>query len=830
MQEDQGDRDGSAESEQIDATGIDEPQAAIEQSREGASPAAMLPAVPLPDAVVLPGMIVPLHLDTWSHVRAVEMALLADKRIFLVPKRTNMNGDSSAIAEDALGPIGVIATVEESRPSRRGGQRVIVRGVERGELIEVVHEAPYLQVSCTPRPDPSVDDPAVQDLMHELLAVIENLVELNPNVPSEVLQYVRGIELPGLLADHAAYSPEYTFEQRVRTLEALHPIDRLKLAIEFTRRHLEIAQLRTKIREDVKSGVDKAQREFFLREQLRAIQRELGEADGEAAVSDELRAKIEAAGMPEAAKEKALRELDRLKIVGMHSAEQGVIRTYLEWLTELPWSIETDDHLDINEAAGILEEDHYGLEKVKERILEYIAVRGLAGAKMRSPILCFVGPPGVGKTSLGRSIARALGRKFWRTSLGGVRDEAEIRGHRRTYVGALPGRIIQGIRNAKTNNPVFMLDEIDKVGNDFRGDPSAALLEVLDPEQNHAFSDHYLEVPFDLSKVIFILTANLLDTVPPALRDRMEVINIAGYTEDEKIKIAERFLVPKQIEAHGLELEHATFSEGTLHALASGYTREAGVRNLEREIATLCRKVARKIVAKEIESATMTPDDLSSYLGPQKFTFNLAEEEDEVGTATGVAWTETGGELLSIEVSIMEGKGEPLLTGSLGQVMQESARAALTYARANARSFGVAPTFFDNHTFHVHVPAGAVPKDGPSAGIALTTALISALTDRPVRKDVAMTGEVTLRGRVLPIGGLKEKMLAAHRAGIKTFILPKKNAKDLVDLPEKVREMEIFEVDHIEEVLSHALIGGLPSAEPSTNGHAAEAPEPAVVA
>jgi ATP-dependent Lon protease len=445
-------------------------------------------------------------------------------------------------------------------------------------------------------------------------------------------------------------------------------------------------------------------------------------------------------------------------------------------------------------------------------------VRGLAGAKMRTPILCFAGPPGVGKTSLGRSIARALGRNFWRTSLGGVRDEAEIRGHRRTYVGALPGRIIQGIRSSKTNNPVFMLDEIDKVGNDFRGDPSAALLEVLDPEQNYAFSDHYLEVPFDLSKVMFILTANLLDTVPPALRDRMEVISIAGYTEDEKLEIAKRFLVPKQLESHGLTAEQLTFEDHTLQAIISGYTREAGVRNLEREVANMCRKVARKVVAHEVESITIVPGDLAEYLGPVKFTFNLAEEEDEVGMATGVAWTETGGELLSIEVSVMEGKGEPVLTGHLGQVMQESARAALTYARANARRFGIEPGFFDNHVIHVHVPSGAVPKDGPSAGIALTTGLISALTGRPVRKDVAMTGEVTLRGRVLPIGGLKEKMLAAHRAGIRTFLLPKKNAKDLVELPDRVREMEIIEVERVDQVLEHALVGGAP-AEPSTNGH-----------
>ncbi len=760
-----------------------------------------VPALPVTDVVVLPQMIVPLHLDAWASIQAVEMAMMADKRICLVPRR----GEGEL--RETLGPIGMLATVEESRPSRRGGQRVVVRGMERARIESILQEEPYLRVSCKPLPDPVAEGPEVEDLVHQLLAIIDNLVELNPDAPTEeIRRYVRSIKEPGLLADHTAFSPECTFDERVLILETLDPIERLQVAFDISKRHLQIQQLRHKIREDVRSGVDKAQREYVLREQLRAIQKELGEAEGEQAIADELRSKIEAAGMADTAKEKALRELDRLAIVGLHSAEQGVIRTYLEWLTELPWSVSTEDHLDIAEAAQVLDEDHYGLEKVKDRILEYMAVRELAGSKMRSPILCFVGPPGTGKTSLGRSIARALGRNFWRTSLGGVRDEAEIRGHRRTYVGALPGRIIQGIRNAKSRNPVFMLDEIDKVGNDFRGDPSAALLEVLDPEQNHAFSDHYLEVAFDLSNVIFILTANLLDTVPPALRDRMEVINLAGYTEDEKLQIAERFLVPKQREAHGLEAEQVTFPSITLQKVISSYTREAGVRNLEREIATLCRKVARRVVAKEVENETVKPDELVDLLGPEKFTFNLAEEQDEVGVSTGVAWTEAGGELLSIEVSIMEGKGEPLLTGHLGQVMQESARAALTYARMNARQFGLDPSFFDSHMIHVHVPAGGVPKDGPSAGIAVTTALVSALSGRPVHKDVAMTGEVTLRGRVLPIGGLKEKMLAAHRAGIQTFLMPKRNAKDLVDVPEKVKEMKIVEVEHMDEVLDLALV------------------------
>jgi ATP-dependent Lon protease len=777
-------------------------------SLNGAADVLHLPALPLPEMVVLPDMVSPIHLDRWSHVQSVEVALLADKQIFLLPTKA----EEDTIEPDSIGRVGLIASVEESRPSRRGGQRVIVRGVERATLTAVVQAEPFPQVVCERQPDAPVDMEMARPEMDELLAIIENLIELNPTVPAQVLEYVRGIRAPGLLADYAGYSPECSFEERLTILDTLDPMARVRVTATIMRRHLELSQLRAKIRDDVKTGVEKSQREYFLREQLRVIQRELGESEGEAAIADELRDKIEAAGMPEQAKERALKELNRLKIVGPHSPEQGVIRTYLEWLTELPWAEATEDHVDVPAAAQVLDEDHYGLEKVKERILEYIAVRQLAGDKMRSPILCFAGPPGVGKTSLGRSIARALGRTFWRTSLGGVRDEAEIRGHRRTYVGALPGRIIQGMRNAKTRNPVFMLDEIDKVGTDFRGDPSAALLEVLDPEQNHAFSDHYLEVPFDLSDVIFILTANLLDTVPPALRDRMEVISIAGYTEDEKLQIAERFLVPKQQEAHGLSAKQLRFGEGALPALIGGYTREAGVRNLEREIATLSRKVARKVVANELKTATITVKDLAEYLGPQKFTHTLAEERDEVGVATGVAWTETGGELLSIEVSIMEGKGEPMLTGHLGKVMQESARAALTYARSNAHRFDVEPAFFDGHMIHVHVPSGAVPKDGPSAGIALTTALISALTGRPVRKDVAMTGEVTLRGRVLPIGGLKEKMLAAQRAGIRTFLLPKKNAKDLVDVPERVREMNIVEVDGIDEVLAHALVHDPPEA------------------
>jgi ATP-dependent Lon protease len=547
----------------------------------------------------------------------------------------------------------------------------------------------------------------------------------------------------------------------------------------------------------------------MLREQLRAIQRELGEMTGEEQLVDEFRQKIEAAGMPEEVKTKALVQVSRLEHQHPFSPEIGVIRSYLEWLTELPWSAQTQDSLDLKEAARILDEDHYGLQKVKERIIEFIAVRKLAGSKMKAPIICFVGPPGVGKTSLGRSIARALDRNYARMSLGGVRDEAEIRGHRRTYVGALPGRVIKALRDAKTRNPVLVLDEIDKVGSDaFRGDPSSALLEVLDPEQNHSFSDHYLEVPFDLSQVIFITTANLLDPIPPALRDRMEIIEVPGYTEHEKLEIARRFLLPKAREAHGLTADDITVTDDGLLRLIREYTHESGVRNLDREIGALCRKVARKVAEQpERQLQAIEADTIDEYLGVPRFEFGLAEERDEIGVATGAAVTGAGGDLLSVEVSLLEGKGDLILTGQLGDVMQESARAAISYARSRATQLGLRPGLFDSNTVHIHVPAGAIPKDGPSAGVTMATALISAATGVQVRKDVAMTGEITLRGKVLPIGGLREKALAAHRGGITTLIVPKRNEKDLTDLPDTVRnELNVRLVKHMDEVLEVALV------------------------
>jgi ATP-dependent Lon protease len=644
--------------------------------------------------------------------------------------------------------------------------------------------------------------------MTEVKSQIEEVIGYMPEVSPEANAFVQRIDQPGHLADVVVYGPAFEFEDRLDLLNTLDPMERLhKVQLELSHQ-LELLRLRAKIQSDTKDALDQSQKEYFLREQMKAIRRELGEDDFDEDPVDELKRKILEMKAPDYVKEAATHELKRLIQQGMNSPEAGVIRTYLDWLLALPWPREEQQPILLSDAERILNEDHFGLEKVKERLLEYLAVRKLAGTKMRSPILCFVGPPGVGKTSLGKSIARALNRQFVRASLGGVRDEAEIRGHRRTYIGAMPGRIIQSIKTAKSNQPVFILDEIDKLGADYRGDPTSALLEVLDPEQNGTFSDHYLEIPFDLSQVIFIATANQLDPIPMPLRDRMEIIEIGGYTEDEKLEIAKGFLVPKQREFHGLQPDQFLVTDAALLKLIRQYTREAGVRNVEREIAALCRKVARKVADAGETPITITVDEitLQEMLGPERFSYGLMEESDEVGVATGVAWTPTGGDILSVEVLPLKGKGELRLTGQLGSVMQESAQAALSYVRFRSDILGVSATYFEDHSIHIHVPEGGVPKDGPSAGITLTTALVSAMTGRPVRKDVAMTGEITLRGKVLPIGGLKEKTLAAHRAGIKTFILPKENVKDIPELPEKVRnELELIPVDNMDQVLLIAL-------------------------
>ncbi len=713
------------------------------------------------------------------------------------------------VEEYELCSVGVIAEVGQ-RISRPGGQaHVILQGIARGVVAEIVQDDPYV-VAKVKRSDDSVDtSPESEAAMSAVLEQVESYISMLPNVPEEVLTMIRGVDEPGWLADLIAFSPEFSPDQRQELLELLDPVKRLRRLSIIVQKRLNVLHLRRQIQHEAQEGMDKQQREYFLREQMRAIQKELGEGTSEEAVANELRTKVEEAGMPEEVKEKALVQVQRLEQQHPFSPEIGVIRSYLEWLTELPWSVETEDRLDLDEAAAILERDHHGLDKVKERIVEYIAVRKLAGDKLRAPIICFVGPPGVGKTSLGRSIASAIGRNYVRMSLGGVRDEAEIRGHRRTYVGAMPGRVVKALRDAKSRNPVMVLDEIDKIGSDtFRGDPASALLEVLDPEQNNAFSDHYLEVPFDLSKVIFITTANQLEPIPPALRDRMEIIEVSGYTELEKLAIARQFLLPKALESHGLTPEQLEVTDASLRTLIREYTAESGVRNLERELGSLARKAARRFAGDDPpEQIKVDATDIVTYLGVPRYEFGLAEERDEVGVASGAAVTSVGGDLLSIEVTLMEGKGELILTGHLGDVMKESARAAISYARSRAASLGLEAGYFDRCNIHIHVPAGATPKDGPSAGITMATALISALTGRKVRKDVAMTGEITLRGKVLPIGGLREKVLAAHRGGITTFILPRRNAKDLSELPEVVRtDLQLIEVSTLDEVLDVALL------------------------
>ena len=822
--------------------------------KEQKPPTTLLPVLVVEETLLLPHMSIPFPIEDDEAAMVLDRALRMEPRHVLVlteravpaaegdpalpgeehdPELRELLADAIAsrdgdrdgeewVPDEALSgvayelcPVGVVAEVGQ-RMSRPGGHaHVMLQGVARGQVDELVQQDPYLVARVVVHDDPTPVGNEAEAAMTAALEQVESYISMLPNVPEEVLTMVRSVEEPGWLADLIAFSPEFSSEQRQELLEVLDPVARLRRLSVMVQKRLNVLNLRQQIQTEAQAGMDKQQREYYLREQLRAIQKELGEGSSEAIVANELREKIEAAGMPDEVRAKALVQVERLEQQHPFSPEIGVIRGYLEWLVDLPWSTETVDRLDLAEAAAVLEADHYGLEKVKERILEFIAVRKLAGDKLRAPILCFVGPPGVGKTSLGRSIARAIGRNYVRMSLGGVRDEAEIRGHRRTYVGAMPGRVIKALKDAKSRNPVLVLDEIDKVGSDaFRGDPSSALLEVLDPEQNTTFSDHYLEVPFDLSKVIFITTANLLEPIPPALRDRMEIIEVSGYTEVEKLAIARHFLLPKALGAHGLEAAQIEMTDEALRRMIREYTEESGVRNLEREIGALCRKAARRFAGDDPpERIVVDADDLGSFLGVPRYEFGLAEEQDEAGVATGAAVTSVGGDLLGIEVLVMEGKGDLVLTGQLGDVMQESARAALSYARSRAAEFGLEANFFDKHNIHVHVPAGAIPKDGPSAGITMATALISALTGRRVRKDVAMTGEITLRGKVLPVGGLREKTVAAHRGGIKTFLLPRRNAKDLAELPAVVKEgMELIQVGTLDEVLAVAL---LPAESPS---------------
>jgi ATP-dependent Lon protease len=761
-----------------------------------------LPILPIREAVLYPRMLLPLMVTQERMIKLIDAALLSNKMIGIVAIK---HKEVEEVKPDHLFPIGCAASILKMLKMPNNSLRLLIQGTSRIALGEFTQMEPYIRAKVTPLKDQGEKTSDIEAVMVGVKGIFQKVVELAPNLPAELGIMAMNLGEPGALADLIASILNIPVEDKQTLLETLDVKARLEKANLFLTRELSVLELGSKIQSQVREGIDKSQREYFLREQLKAIQKELGEKDERTVEIDELRRRLIQAKLPPEAMKEGERELDRLAKMPPAAAEYTVSRTYLEWLIDLPWAVSTEDNLDISQAQKVLNEDHYDLEKVKKRILEYLAVRKLK-ADMKGPILCFVGPPGTGKTSVGKSIARALGRKFIRMSLGGVRDEAEIRGHRRTYVGALPGRVIQGIRKAGSNNPVFMLDEVDKLGMDFRGDPSAALLEVLDPEQNYAFSDHYLDVAFDLSKVMFITTANILDPIPPPLRDRMEVLDLPGYTEEEKLKIAKEFLAPKQLEAHGLTDQHIKFEDGAIRRLMLEYTREAGVRNLEREIANICRAVAKRVAEGQGGLAVIRAEDVPAYLGPLKFFSEVAERTSEPGVATGLAWTPTGGDILFVEATRMKGRKAFSLTGQLGEVMKESAQAALSYVRARAKALKIPGDFFDHSDIHIHVPAGAIPKDGPSAGVTMFTALTSLLTGRPVRSDVAMTGEITLRGLVLPVGGIKEKVLAANRAGITTVILPKRNEKDLEEVPGEVKKrMKFHFVHRMDEVIGLAL-------------------------
>jgi ATP-dependent Lon protease len=760
-----------------------------------------LPVVALREFVIFPSMFTPLDVGRPKSVRAVD-AVAADLRMFLTVMQKDKDIQDPKPPDD-LYTIGTLVAILRMKRASDGRIQLLLRGLARVRIDEWTQTDPYLKARYTIIDETTEMTVEVRALMGSVLQLFQQMVQLSPHLPDEASAIAAAAETPAQLADIIVTALNLSAQERQRFLETLDPVQRLRDLLPLLSREVQVLELTQKIQEQARQELDKAQREFILRQQLREIQKELGETP-EAEV-EELRQKIEEAGMPDEVKEVALRELDRLSKMHPAAAEYTVSRTYLDWLISLPWSKVTEDNLDIANAKRVLDEDHYDLDDVKERLLEFLAVRKLK-QDTKGPILCFVGPPGVGKTSLGQSIAKALGRKFVRISLGGVRDEAEIRGHRRTYVGALPGRIIQGIRQAGTKNPVFMLDEVDKLGFDFRGDPAAALLEVLDPEQNHSFVDHYLDVPFDLSQVLFICTANITDTIPPALLDRMEVIRLPGYSHEEKLQIARKYLIPRNLNEHGLTDENLEITDDALSVIVRQYTREAGVRNLNREIANICRKVARRLAEGVSEKVVVTPDNVSEFLGPPKFVEDFAERQPRVGVANGLAWTPFGGSVLVVETTKMPGKGNLILTGHLGEIMKESAQAALSYVRSRSEQLGIPEDFFAKHDIHIHVPAGAIPKDGPSAGITMATALASLATGRPVRPDLAMTGEITLTGRVLPVGGIKEKVLAAKEAGIHEIILPAQNRKDLTEIPEHIRNALTFHfVENMDEVLELAL-------------------------
>lgn len=762
-----------------------------------------LPILPLRGTVLYPDLILPIMVGRKRSVKLIDDAMDANRIIGIVTQKRSEIEDPK---ESDLYSVGVAALILRMIRELDGSQRVIVQGVSRIRVREYTQREPYFKARTDTLEEGFATGVEIEALMMNLKNLFQRAVELAPYLTSELGSMVSNIKSPPILADLIASNLNVSTPEKQAILETIDVRERLTKVHLILNKEVQVLELGNKIQSQVKEDMDRTQREYYLREQLKAIKKELGELDDHSSEIKELREKIKKAKMPPEVVTAAEKELDRLSKIPPASAEYTVARTYLDWLVELPWSTATEDNLEIQNAQKTLDEDHYDLEKVKKRILEYLAVRKLK-SDMKGPILCFVGPPGVGKTSLGKSIARAMGRKFMRISLGGVRDEAEIRGHRRTYVGALPGRIIQGVKKAGSNNPVFMLDEVDKIGMDFRGDPSSALLEVLDPEQNFSFSDHYIDLPFDLSKVMFITTANVLDTIPPPLRDRMETLELPGYSEEQKMMIAKDFLIPKQVTEHGLTADYIEFQDAALQTIISSYTREAGVRNLEREIAAICRGVAKDVASgNNHEKVTINQEILHKFLGPVKFFPEVAERTSEPGVATGLAWTPTGGDIIFVEATKMRGEKGLTLTGQLGDVMKESAQAALAYVRSKAKELGIEEDFFGKHDIHIHVPAGAIPKDGPSAGITMFIALTSLLTNKPVRNDVAMTGEITLRGLVLPVGGIKEKVLAGMRAGIRTIILPKKNEKDLEEIPEHIRNQMTFKfIQKMDEAIELAL-------------------------
>ncbi len=768
--------------------------------------------LPVRNTVLFPEVTVPILVGREKSKKLIEAITAQGEPLLGVVAQRVPEQDDPTLEE--LYGVGVIGRLLKVTRVNDNNLQLIIQGEKRFRIAGSVSRDPYVVARVEAIEEETRDEVEIEALSRSVKGLAVTLIELRGDLPGELASMVQGLAGPARIADLITFGMNLPVADKQAILETIEIKARLEKVSGHLSREIEIARITKDIKEQVQGSVGKSQRDYFLREQMKAIQKELGEEDERTVETNELRQKIDAAKMPEEVLKEANQELERLRRLPPQAAEYSTLRTYLDWLVELPWSVSTEEHLDLAEARRILDEDHYDLEKAKERILEFLAVRKLK-SDLKGPILCFVGPPGTGKTSLGKSIARALGRKFARISLGGIRDEAEIRGHRRTYVGALPGRIIQGLRKAGANNPLFILDEIDKVGTDFRGDPSSALLEVLDPEQNFSFSDHYLGVPFDLSKVLFITTANRLDTIPPPLRDRMEVLELPGYTGEEKLHIARKYLLPKQLGENGITAEHFSIDDETLGLVIHDYTREAGLRNLEREIATLCRKVARRVVEDPGSRAAITPANVHEYLGPQKFFSEIAERTAQPGVGVGLAWTPAGGEVLFIESTKMKGGKTLQLTGNLGDVMKESAEAALSYIRANAERFGIPVDFFESTDIHVHVPAGGIPKDGPSAGLTIGISLLSLLLGQSVRPDVAMTGEITLRGKVLPVGGIKEKVLAAQRAGIRRLVLPRHNEKDLVDVPESVRNaMEFTFVDTLDAALAVVLPAPPPAPRP----------------